>query len=279
MKKTLLALSLCLISFPALYADEASTSYTLPEDPIWTAASDKTYFKPAGNSLATAFTLVVDLKEDAFLALFNNEYDASAGGTVDNPAEIPGSDFLTFNNVDTLSQTKTQYVKSVLDENTWQMTNVEYVENGLTLTGNKVSNFTTFFNDAQAKGSTLTGAALTITMQQDGGKMKGLLSIKMVWDNAVETEVFGSVALSSNSLQKIQVNSDLIEKAYLIEEYVDNTAMKDLNKQVAGIFPPPPVDPDEPTEPTPSDPTVPEPTTTTLGLLALAGLAARRRRK
>lgn len=279
MKKTLLALSLCLISFPALYAEEASTSYTLPEDPIWTAASDKTYFKPAGNSLATAFTLVVDLKEDAFLALFNDEFDASVGGTKDNPAEVPGSNFLTFNNVDTLSQTKTQYVESVLDESTWQKTNVETVENGLTLTGNKVSGFTAFFNDAKAEGSTLTGAALTITMQQNGDKMKGLLSIKMVWDNAKETEVFGAVALSGDSLEKIQVNSDLIEKAYLIEEYVDNTAMKDLNKQVAGIFPPPPVDPDEPTEPTPSDPTVPEPTTTTLGLLALAGLAARRRRK
>ncbi|MDO5473396.1 MAG: hypothetical protein Q4F35_08680, partial [Akkermansia sp.] len=240
MKKTLLALSLCVVSF-AGFALAEDVSYTLPEAPIWTAAN-ATAQKQLSESV-TSYTLVIDLKEDALTGLF----DKSA--TVTNPNYI-----FKLNAKDdySLSQTKTvTEVEEGYDDN-WDPIITTKISNGLTLCKNDVSNFNTVFNTLP-EGKELTAAALTMAVYKEGEATKASIGFRLVWDNEEVAETFGVATINPHTLTKIQFNKDLVDKAYMIGESVASGAMdtegiKALNLAAAPIIEVEP-EPDTPTQP------------------------------
>lgn len=279
MKKTLLALSLCAVSFTG-FALAEDVSYTLPNDPIWTAAdAGQTIYLE--NDEQTAFTISMKLNAEKVQTLFGLQ-----SGSLDIFTVKAGKDSFTLlqNVVNTSAMEEKENGKWDIVTTT---NNGLYIDlDGDTTIKNdlaKNEDLGSVFNNKPANvadATTLTGAALTVSVS-DTGDLK--ITGKFVWgagdDAPVKEFSINAKADELGSLTEIALNADIVEEAYVEVGALGKEQAYAYNQQIAGPFPPAsePEEPDTPAQP--DTPNVPEPTTTTLGLMALAALAARRRRR
>lgn len=281
MKKTLLALSLCAISF-AGFALAEDVSYTLPETPIWNAADNATQTIYLDSDEQAAFTISMKLNADKVQTLFGLQ-----SGSLDIFTVNANKDNFTLlqNVVVTKGLGKDENGNFVLVETTNNGLYIDLDGDTATTTDDRAKNedLGSVLDSKPANvadDTTLTGAALTVSVS-DTGDLK--ITGKFVWgagdDAPVKEFSINAKADELGSLTEIALNADIVEEAYVVAGALGKEPAYAYNQQLAGPFPtaPEPEEPDTPAQP--DTPNVPEPTTTTLGLMALAALAARRRRK